>query len=107
FVRVDGVHPDANSNITVVVVALDSETRNYGVNAIQLLLNAPNPGAPPQITQDLQPTVGPSNGAVTLTVGCTGTGLTYQWRKNGVALQNGGNISGATSATLTINPLSS
>lgn len=28
--------------------------------------------------------------------------ITYQWRKNGVNLQNGGNISGATSPTLTI-----
>ena len=105
FVRFDGVQPDANSNITVVVVALDSETQQYGINAIQLALNAPNPGAPPQITQDLQPAVGPSNGVVTLTVAATGTGLTYQWRKNGVPLQNGGNISGATSATLTISSL--
>lgn len=107
FVRFDGVVPDANSNITVVVVALDSETRNYGVNAIQLVINAPNPGSPPQITQDLQPVVGPTNGTVTLTVGATGTGLTYQWRRNGVPLQNGGNISGATSATLTISGLNS
>jgi hypothetical protein len=105
FVRFDGVTPDANSNITVVVTALDSETRNYGVNAIQLVLNAPNPGAPPQITQNLQPVIGPTNGTVTLTVGATGTGLTYQWRKDGVPLQNGGNINGATTATLTISSL--
>lgn len=31
--------------------------------------------------------------------------ITYQWRRNGVNLVNGGNISGATSATLTFNPL--
>ena len=30
--------------------------------------------------------------------------LFYQWRRNGVNLSNGGSISGATSATLTINP---
>jgi len=30
--------------------------------------------------------------------------LSYQWRRNGVNLSNGGSISGATSATLTINP---
>jgi hypothetical protein len=31
---------------------------------------------------------------------------TYQWRKNGTPLVNGGNISGATSPTLTIDPVS-
>ena len=32
--------------------------------------------------------------------------LTYQWQKNGSLLSNGGNISGANTATLTINPVS-
>src|SRR5690348_6211736 len=106
FVRFDGVSPDANSNITLIVDVLDnSGVRPTGVNAIQLLLDAPNPGSPPTITQDLQPTVGPANGSVKLSVTATGTGLTYQWRKNGVPIQNGGDISGATTSTLTINPL--
>jgi hypothetical protein len=80
FVRFDGVSPDADGNLTLVVDVLDqpSDTRAAGVNAIQLVLNAPNPGAPPAITQDLQPTVGPAGGAVTLSVTATGTGLTYQ-----------------------------
>lgn len=38
----------------------------------------------------------------TFTVAATGTNITYLWKKNGVALTNGGNIAGATSATLTI-----
>jgi titin len=39
-------------------------------------------------------------------VSATGTGLAYQWRKNGLDLSDGGNISGSNSATLTINPTS-
>jgi len=39
---------------------------------------------------------------VTLTVGASGGSLTYQWKKNNVNISNGGNISGATSATLQI-----
>jgi len=37
----------------------------------------------------------------------SGSGLTYQWMNGSVNLVNGGNISGATSATLTINPVTS
>jgi hypothetical protein len=107
FVRFDNVSPDASSNITVVVDVLDAapDGRAQGVNAIQLVLNAPNPGNPPVITQDLGPTVGPAGGSVTLSVTATGNSLTYQWRKNGIPIQNGGSISGATTSTLKISPL--
>jgi hypothetical protein len=40
--------------------------------------------------------------ALVLNAGATGPGLTYQWRKNGVPLSNGGRISGANSAQLVI-----
>jgi len=107
FVRFDGLSPDVNSNITLVVDVLDSaDGHPGGVNALQLVLNAPNPGSPPVITQDLVPTVGPAGGSVSLSVVATGNSLTYQWRKNGIPLQNGGDISGAPTSTLTINPLS-
>ena len=42
--------------------------------------------------------------SATFTVDVTGVGLTYQWRKGVVDLVDGGNISGATTATLTIDP---
>ncbi|MFA6404142.1 MAG: ice-binding family protein, partial [Salinivirgaceae bacterium] len=35
----------------------------------------------------------------------TGTSLTYQWRKGLVNLTNGGNVTGATTATLTLDPV--
>ena len=38
----------------------------------------------------------------TFTVGISGSPSLYQWRKNGVNLADGGNISGATAATLTL-----
>lgn len=39
------------------------------------------------------------------TVFTTGTGMTYQWRKNGMPLTNSGSISGAQSNVLTISPV--
>ncbi|MEX2428450.1 MAG: T9SS type A sorting domain-containing protein, partial [Bacteroidales bacterium] len=42
--------------------------------------------------------------SASFSVTATGAGLTYQWRKGTVTLTNGGNISGATSAILTIDP---
>jgi hypothetical protein len=43
-----------------------------------------------------------SGSTATLTVAVSGTGISYQWRKAGVDLVNGGNVSGATSTTLTL-----
>jgi hypothetical protein len=43
---------------------------------------------------------------VSYTVVATGAGLTYQWRKGATNLVNGGNVSGATSATLTLTGVS-
>ncbi|WP_020526092.1 immunoglobulin domain-containing protein [Cytophaga aurantiaca] len=38
----------------------------------------------------------------TLSIIVSGTGISYQWQKGGTNLTNGGNVSGATSATLTL-----
>ncbi len=45
------------------------------------------------------------DGSASFTVVASGANLTYQWRRNTVPLSNGGAISGATSATLTIDPV--
>jgi len=53
------------------------------------------------VTQPVSQVVCVSNSA-TFTVVATGNALTYQWRKNGVNLSDGGSISGAQTPTLTV-----
>ena len=47
---------------------------------------------------------GCAGSSVSFSVTASGTALTYQWRKGTLHLVNGGNISGVTTSTLTINP---
>jgi|GEM_PF-532792 len=61
--------------------------------------------APSITTQPIDQTVCGGSMA-SFSVAATGTGLTYQWMNGNIALVNGGNISGANIATLTINPAS-
>jgi len=109
FIRFDNVSPDAAGDVTLTYDAISTtgQANATGVNAIQLVLDAPAVGSPPTITQDPSPVVGPTNGVVSLSVKATGLNLTYQWRKNGKSLPNGGHVSGASTSTLTISSLSS
>jgi hypothetical protein len=72
----------------------------------------PTPVATLTVTEQLSITSQPSDQAVcagaqaTFTVGATGTGLTYQWRRGETNLDDDGNISGVTSPTLTISSVS-
>lgn len=68
-------------------------------NASVIVNTAPSIGSQPSTAN---PAVGAS---ASLTVTATGGGLSYQWRRDGTNLVNGGNISGATSATLVVNPV--
>jgi hypothetical protein len=43
--------------------------------------------------------------SASLSVTASGTSLSYQWKKGSTNLTNGGNISGATNSTLTLNPI--
>jgi len=61
---------------------------------------------PTAITAQPDSTTGFEGGSANFSVTATGAGLTYQWRKDSVDLVDGGNIAGATSATLTVSTLS-
>jgi len=85
---------------TICVAGFQSGNQNYFANYAGC----------PAIAITTQPspssqTVCPGS-SVSYSVVATGTSLTYQWRKAGVNLSNGGSIAGATSSSLTINPAS-
>jgi hypothetical protein len=112
----------AISGDTVVVGAHDEDSNATGVNGNQGDNSASSAGAAyvfpltgscdgnqPGITQQPSGQSAVSGGAATFIVAATSPPglepLAYQWRKNGVNLVNGGAISGATSAILTISPV--
>jgi hypothetical protein len=107
YVRFENVQPDASGTITVNMLELTTGyDRGTGASGVQLLLNAAPAGNPPVITAPPQPTVSAEGGTARLTVTATGDNLTYQWRKNGRNIPNGGNISGANTSTLVIDDFS-
>ena len=59
---------------------------------------------PPEIITDPEDQIACEGDSVSFTVSATGTDLEYQWRKGLVDLADGGNIFGATSDELIINP---
>ena len=82
-------------------------TINGAVNTNAVTVNIPlgtcGFNSPIVITEPSNQTVCLGNSA-SFVVSATGNSLTYQWRKGNINLVNGGNISGATTPTLTINP---
>ena len=95
-----------NNAVTLDGRALTT-TGALNTSAITVII-PPGCGSVPSPTITVEPTpqtvcVGSS---ATFSVSATGSSLTYQWRKGTVNLINGGNISGATSPVLTINPVS-
>ncbi len=59
---------------------------------------------PPTITSQPVPVSVATNGSCAFSVSAVGFDVTYQWRRNGTNLPDGGNISGATTAQLVISP---
>ncbi len=92
---------DTGSYDVVVTNAANSVTSP----AASLTVN-PTIVAPAITTQPSPQAVAPGGTAV-FSVAASGTApFTYQWRKGGTPLADGGNISGATSATLTVSAAS-
>jgi hypothetical protein len=84
----------------------DLAVANHGSNNVSVLLNANTATypAPTIIQQPRASRVVQAGQTAALAVIADGHGrtLTYQWRRNGVPIANGGRFSGATSPTLTI-----
>jgi len=70
---------------------------------VTMPLGCPSVSAPLIVTDPANQTICTGSSAI-FSVTATGTNITYQWRKGSVNLVDGGNISGATTNTLTINP---
>lgn len=88
---------DSGSYDVVVTNVVTSTTSDAAVLTVN-----PTPASPTITTQPVAQTA-TSGGTVSFTVTATGTApLTYVWRKNGVALTDGGKVSGATTGTLTL-----
>jgi hypothetical protein len=89
---------DTAANYNVVITGLCSE--NDTSENVELLLYTPN------ITREPVSRTVCAGDPISFSVAASGTDLTYQWRKGAINLTNGGNIAGATSAELTIDPVS-
>ncbi len=98
-----GVISGTPTTIGTFAVALTATNANGPSPVVTLTIAvAPAGVAPTVTTQPLKQQVG-EGGTVTLTVVAGGTApLSYEWRKDGGPIVNGGRISGAATATLTI-----
>ncbi len=104
-----GAALDNQSNVWLRIVALGgssgSGTRDtFGIDDFTIVATTGGPVlTPPSITAQPTSQTATVGDTVTLGVGASGSApLSYQWRKGGGALANGGTVSGATTATLTL-----
>lgn len=75
----------------------------FDISSIQVAGSVTTISAPPTITSQPVPVSVANNGSTVFNVGANGINVTYQWRRNGTNLLNGGNILGANTPTLQIN----
>jgi|GEM_PF-1357816 len=88
-------------SITNTIVASNNVSALTGLMSGSAVVS-PYP-APTITTQPSAVVVATNSTGVFVVVG-SGTGLTYQWHRNGVNLVDGGHITGSTTATLLISP---
>jgi sugar lactone lactonase YvrE len=104
---ISGAATEDNGSYTLVVT---NGAGSATSGSATLTVTNPPPPAPPQSTA-VAPTLSrqpasqsvAAGAGVVFTVEASGSPApAYQWRRNGVALANGGNVSGATSSALTL-----
>jgi uncharacterized repeat protein (TIGR03803 family) len=88
-----------NGSHQLTAVASDNSGDSWTSSPITITIQIP---IAPSITNQPQSVLAPVGSHVTFTAGATGTDLSFQWERNGVILNNGGEIAGATSNMLTL-----
>ncbi len=109
YVTPEVTAPANTATIRAGVVMLNAyatvNPQSFFVDAFDLESTAPA-GSPVITNQPVQVSVAPGENAV-FTVGVSNTaGVSYQWQHANTNISNGGNISGANSATLTLSGVS-
>ncbi len=90
-----GVYTVIASNVISAATITMSGSASVTINQSPAITSGPTPAS----------TVKSAGESVAFTITASGAGLSYQWQRDGTNLPNGGSISGATSSTLTINPV--
>jgi sugar lactone lactonase YvrE len=97
----------SNDVAQYTVTVSDGASTATTANAALTVTGGTSAVAPAITTQPVSQTANVGS-SVSFTVGASGTpSPTFQWEKDGVTLANGGTLSGATSATLTISSVTS
>ena len=93
---------DAGNNFHCIVTGISPCNPVPSTNSTLIVNQTPAITSNPASTQTIC-----TGNSVSFSVSANGGSLSYQWFKGAQSLSNGGNISGANSATLTINPVTS
>ncbi len=100
YTRTNVQTADAGNYSVVITNAYGTITSSNAALTVTIL--------PPTITTQPQNSTNNAGTTANFSVTATGTApLSYQWKKNGSALSNGGNIAGATSSALTLTSVTS